>query len=173
MIIRPTLMLIFLLSVAAVADETERDAIGRVIDDFHDAAAEGDAVRYLGHLTDDAVFMGTDEWERWPKHPDFSEYVESRFDESAGWNYEPVERVIRIADSGEMAWFDEVIYSEQNGRFRGTGVLTRQDGTWKIAHYAMSFLIFNENWNDVIELTKKTRAEKDAALRQPAQSSLR
>ncbi len=68
-----------------------------------------------------------------------------------------------LADSGDTAWFDEVIFSETNGRFRGTGVVVKSEGEWKIAHYAMSFLIFNENWPEVVELTRKTAAEKKAA----------
>jgi ketosteroid isomerase-like protein len=146
----------------ALATEQDEEAIGSVLDDFHDAAAHGDRNRYLGHLTDDAVFMGTDEWERWPLHPDFANYVDGRFENGAGWNYRSVERNIRVAGSGDVAWFDEVIFSQANGRFRGTGVLLRQDGTWKIAQYAMSFLVFNENWQDVIELTRRTRAGKEA-----------
>jgi ketosteroid isomerase-like protein len=149
----------------AVAAHHEEQAIGEVLDDFHDAAAHGDKARYLGHMTDDAVFMGTDEWERWPKHPDFVEYVNGRFKDGAGWSYRSVERELSVADSGNVAWFDEVVYSETNGRFRGTGVLVKQDGAWKIAHYAMSFLVFNENWQDVVELTRKTRAEKEAGER--------
>ena len=137
------------------------DAIGRVIDDFHDAAAHGDKERYLGHMTDDGVFMGTDEWERWPKHPDFVDYVDMRFKDGAGWTYRSVERAITLSRSADTAWFDEVVYSESNGRFRGTGVVVLEDGNWKIAHYAMSFLVFNENWNDVIELTRKTREMKE------------
>ena len=162
--VRLLLILTLLLSAIAVGDnaESDLDAIGRVIDDFHDAAAHGDKARYLGHLTEDAVFMGTDEWERWPKHPDFSDYVDSRFENGSGWNYASVERTIRIADAADIAWFDEVLFSAQNGRFRGTGVLTLQDGNWKIAHYAMSFLILNENWDEVIELTRKTRDHEAA-----------
>ena len=157
--IRHLLLLTLLVSVIAAADNAESGlgAIGRLIDDFHDAAAHGDKARYLDHLTEDAVFMGTDEWERWPKHPEFSDYVDSRFKNGSGWNYKSVERTIRISDSADIAWFDEVLFSEQNGRFRGTGVLTLEDGSWKIAHYAMSFLILNENWNEVIELTRKTK----------------
>ena len=157
--VRLLLILTLLLSAIAAADnaESDLDAIGRVIDDFHDAAAHGDKVRYLDHLIEDAVFMGTDEWERWPKQPEFSDYVDGRFNNGSGWNYKSVERTIRIADSADIAWFDEVLFSEQNGRFRGTGVLTQQDGHWKIAHYAMSFLILNENWDEIIELTRKTR----------------
>ena len=155
--------LAMLFSVTAIADNQETDllAIGAVIDNFHDAAAHGDKTRYLDQLTDDAVFMGTDEWERWPKQPDFIDYVGSRFKDGTGWKYQSVERTIKISDSSEFAWFDEVIFSASNGRFRGTGVLSRQDGRWKIAHYAMSFLIFNENWDDVIELSRKAKARKE------------
>jgi hypothetical protein len=135
-----------LIAGTAVADHHEETLAGAVLDDFHDAAAHGDKDRYLGHMTDDAVFMG---------------YVNSRFKDGAGWNYQSVERKMVIADNADTAWFDEVVFSESNGRFRGTGVLVKQGGQWKIAHYAMSFLVFNENWQEVIELTKKTRAEKE------------
>ncbi len=155
--------LILVFSIAAVADNhnTELAAINKVLDDFHDAAAHGDKQRYLDHFTEDGVFLGTDEWERWPKHPEFTEYVGSRFKDGSGWNYKSVERVVSISAAVDVAWFDEVLFSEQNGRFRGTGVLARQNGTWKIAHYAMSFLILNENWEEVIELTRKTNELKE------------
>jgi len=165
MTIRHLYLLILLLPVVAASDEStaEISVIGNVIDAFHDAAANGDKERYLGQMTDNGVFLGTDEWERWPKQPEFIDYVGSRFKDGVGWNYRSVERQIQIADSGDTAWFDEVLFSEQNGRFRGTGVLSKQDGNWKIAHYAMSFLILNENWPEVIELTKKTMTEKEGS----------
>ena len=90
--------------------------------------------------------------------PDFDDYVDGRFKDGTGWNYKSVDRTIRFSNRSDVAWFDEVLYSETNGRIRSTGVLTRQSGQWKLEHYAMSFLIFNENWDEVIELTMKTRA---------------
>jgi len=153
-----SLFLIMTLCLSGFAYSADVDDIGKVLDNFHDAAAHADKDRYLGLMTDDAVFMGTDEWERWPKHPDFTDYVDGRF-KNGGWSYKSVERQIRVADSDDIAWFDEVVFSESNGRFRGTGVLTRQNGTWKIAHYAMSFLVLNENWEEVVELTRKTKAQ--------------
>ena len=107
--VRLLLILTLLLSAIAAADnaESDLDAIGRVIDDFHDAAAHGDKLRYLDHLTEDAVFMGTDEWERWPKQPEFSDYVDGRFNNGSGWNYKSVERTIRIAELADIAWFDD------------------------------------------------------------------
>ena len=157
---RQLLLLMLLLPLLVAAENTGPDvaAVANVIDDFHDAAAHGDKERYLGHLTEDAVFMGTDEWERWPKHPDFIEYVNGRFKDGVGWNYKSVERTIRFGERADIAWFDEVLYSETHGRFRGTGVLTRQSGQWQLEHYAMSFLIMNENWEEVIELTRTTKA---------------
>ena len=159
---RQLLFLMLLLPMLAAAENTGPDvaAVANVIDDFHDAAAHGDKERYLGHLTEHAVFMGTDEWERWPKHPDFIEYVDGRFKDGVGWNYKSVERTIRFGERPDIAWFDEVLYSETHGRFRGTGVLTRQSGQWQLEHYAMSFLILNENWEEVVELTKTTQTLK-------------
>jgi len=156
--IQHSLFLTIILCFSGIAYSANVDDIGKVLDNFHDAAAHADKDRYLGLMTDDAVFMGTDEWERWPKHPDFTDYVDGRF-KNGGWSYKSVERQVRVADSGDIAWFDEVVFSESNGRFRGTGVLTRQNGTWKIAHYAMSFLVLNENWEEVVDLTKKTKAQ--------------
>ncbi len=163
------LRLVTLLTVlfAAIACAQQPDAhavaIEAVLDDFHNAAANGDKDRYLKHLTDDAVFMGTDEMERWPKDPNFTDYVNARFQNGRGWEYRSVERHVSIGDDFDVAWFDEVVFSETNGRFRGTGVLVRESNAWKIAHYAMSFLIFNENWEEVIAITRRTAQEKSAA----------
>ena len=161
---RTLLFSILLLPLMAVADSTAADieAVGEVIDDFHDAAAHGDKERYFSHLADDAVFLGTDEWERWPKHPDFDDYVDGRFKDGSGWNYKSVDRTISFNQRADVAWFDEVVFSETYGRYRGTGVLSLQSGQWKLEHYAMSFLILNENWEEVVELTRATKALKKA-----------
>ncbi len=145
------------------ADEASREAVDAVLDDFHAAAAAGDRDRYLGLMTANGVFLGTDEWERWPKEPDFTDYVSGRFSDGGGWTYRSVDRNVDFSPDGGVAWFDEVVFSETNGRFRGTGVLLLQDGEWRIAHYAMSFLIFNEDWPAVVELTRKTREAKKGA----------
>ena len=138
-----------------------RALIAAAIDDFHAAAAQGDNARYLNHLTDDAVFLGTDEWERWPKEPVFRDYVDSRFQDGVGWAYRSVERNVQLDDERGVAWFDEVVQSVSNGgRFRGTGVVVNVDGEWKIAHYALSFLVFNEDWEAVLELSQRTRERK-------------
>ena len=149
-------------SLVVAADDTlsELDVVNAVIDDFHLAAAQGDKTRYLGLMTDDSVFLGTDEWERWPLQPEFSDYVNARFKDGSGWTFTAVERTVAFSDSRSIAWFDEIAVSDQYGRFRGTGVLSREQGEWRIEHYALSFLILNENWDEVSALTKKTLEEK-------------
>ena len=54
---RQLLFLTLLLPLMALGGNTGPDfeAVGKVIDDFHDAAAHGDKQRYFGHLTNDAV----------------------------------------------------------------------------------------------------------------------
>ncbi|MGI9206301.1 MAG: nuclear transport factor 2 family protein [Woeseiaceae bacterium] len=165
MTIRRLLFMSLLIPVLTAAQDSDPtiDSIEAVLDDFHDAAAHGDKARYLGHMTKNGVFMGTDEWERWPKNPDFTDYVDGRFKDGGGWSYRSVDRKVQLSEFSNVAWFDEVVFSETNGRFRGTGVLVLEEGEWKIAHYAMSFLVFNEIWEDVIKLTKQTQAEKDKA----------
>ncbi|MEM6707207.1 MAG: nuclear transport factor 2 family protein [Pseudomonadota bacterium] len=145
---------------SAARDTTPTDAspatvertVDSVIDGFHAAAAAGDKDRYLGAMTESGVFLGTDEWERWPRQPDFEAYVGERFKEGGGWSYTPEERTVAFSANGRVAWFDEVVVHERYGRFRGTGVLTRGVNGWKIAHYALSFLVPNEHWDQVTEL---------------------
>ena len=65
-------------------------------------AAHGDKERYFAHLTHDAVYLGTDEWERWPKYPDFDDYVNGRFKDGSGWTYKSVDRTIRSNNSSVL-----------------------------------------------------------------------
>lgn len=145
-------------------------AVAAVLDDFHDAADKGDKARYLGHFTEDGVFLGTDDWERWPL-PVFRDYVEKRFQGGKGWSYRAVERHVRVAEDGGTAWFDEIVESAKWGRFRGTGVLLKRDGQWKVAHYALSFLIPNAVGEEVSRLAQAAEkaAEKKAEKKAPAE----
>ncbi|PCJ39300.1 MAG: hypothetical protein COA71_14370 [SAR86 cluster bacterium] len=137
-------------------------AIIAVLDDFHDAAAQADVGRYLGHMTNDAVFIGTDEHERWSMQPDFSEYVNDRF-AAGGWSYYSTNKNINFSQDGSVAWFDETSISNSMGaHFRGSGVLERINGEWKIAHYVLSVLVYNELWDGVMELITVEREKRES-----------
>ncbi len=101
----------------------EEQAIIAVLDDFHAAAAAADVEGYLGLMTEDAVFLGTDEHERWPMQPDFINYVNERF-AAGGWSYYSTNKNINFSQDGAVAWFDESSISNNTGvHFRGSGVL--------------------------------------------------
>jgi len=133
--------------------------INQKMDDFHDAADKGDRMRYLNHFAEDGVFMGTDDWERWP-YEEFSKYVNKHFKDGKGWSYRPVKRFINTNMQKDMAWVDEIVESEKWGRFRGTVVLEKSEQGWKIKHYSLTKLVPNEAWEVVSEMTKKAFSER-------------
>jgi hypothetical protein len=135
--------------------------IAEVIDGLHTAASKADLKGYLSSFTETGVFMGTDDWERWSRPNTLDTYVAERFAGGTGWTYESVDRNITLASSEDIAWFDEITVSKKWGRFRGTGVLVKQAGSWKIAHYSMSVLVPNEAWLDVSEINLKAFAERN------------
>ncbi|WOJ92716.1 nuclear transport factor 2 family protein [Congregibacter variabilis] len=145
------LILLLLLAVPTVADNGPQSAINALLDDFHQAAADADRERYLGYFAADGVFMGTDDWERWPL-PEFRDYVTERFAGGTGWAYSPEKRFVTMGPGGESAWFDEIVVSQRWGRFRGTGVLLKVGDAWKIAHYSLTALVPNERFADVAKV---------------------
>jgi ketosteroid isomerase-like protein len=145
----------------AVASD-DKTAINDLMDGFHAAAARADREGYLGYFTKDGVFMGTDDWERWPLNPDFTKYVTERFKEGKGWTYKAIERHIAFSPDHKVAWFDEITRSEKWGLFRGTGVLLKQDQGWKITHYSMSVLVPNEAWVAVSDISKAAVKRRNA-----------
>ncbi|WDE04713.1 nuclear transport factor 2 family protein [Thalassomonas viridans] len=126
--------------------------VARVLDDFHRAAARADMQTYLGLMTKDAVFLGTDAGERWDKQA-FSEFVEPYFSQGKGWLYRPQER--HITQSGKnMAFFDELLSNESYGVCRGSGVLVKTAAGWKIAQYNLSIPLPNAIAKQVVKQIK-------------------
>jgi ketosteroid isomerase-like protein len=121
--------------------------IAAVLDDWHDAAARSDEARYFGHLTDDAIFLGTDATERWDV-AQFRAYAHRPFSEGRGWVMRSVRRAIRV--EGALAWFDEDLETVNLGPARGSGVLVQgADGVWRIAHYNLTITVPNERFDAV------------------------
>lgn len=135
----------------ALAEKSDLKTINALLDDFHQAAAVGDKQRYLNHFAPNSVFMGTDDWERWPL-AEFIDYVDKRFVDGKGWNYHSEERNVSFSTDGNTGWFDEIMVSEQWGRFRGTGVVVHIDNEWKIAFYSLTLLLPNEAWEKATQI---------------------
>lgn len=122
--------------------------IDSVLTAFHDAAGRGDYEAYFALFAPEAVFLGTDDWERWER-PAFEAYARPRF-ERGGWKYASTERHVFVADDGRTAWFDEMLQNASMGTTRGSGVLVRVDGDWRIAQYNLSMPIPNEIADSVV-----------------------
>ncbi len=127
--------------------------IDALLDGWHRAASRADAAGYLGLLAQDATYLGTDPLERWSR-AEFEAFVRPYFDAGRGWTYEPRERHVALAPGGDVAWFDEKLWNEKYGECRGTGVLVKEGGAWKLAHYSLTLLVPNEATPEVVEVIR-------------------
>lgn len=151
------LFLISLVLLVSACEQPQRnlnpseDEVHAVLDDWHNAAAEADFERYFNYFhSDSSIFMGTDATERWTV-PEFKAYAKPHFDKGDAWNFSPVERHLYFSDDGNTSWFDEKLDTPNLGPARGTGVLVREDTTWKIAHYNLSITIPNAIADTVVK----------------------
>src|SRR3712207_6580668 len=134
----PSLLLLGACASLPVADE--RASAAATLDALHAAAARADGEAYFALFTPDAVFIGTDVTERWSL-PAFKAYAQPVFGQGRGWTYTPRTRTVTLAPVACrcVAWFDEVLDGASYGTSRGTGVLLRGPGGWKVAQYALTF----------------------------------
>ena len=130
--------------IAFGAETTPQDrAVDAVLTAFHTAAADADGSTYFSLLADDAIYIGTDASERWTVD-EFRAFAEPYFSEGRGWTYTATERNIVIDRGQKVAWFDEMLVNETYGVCRGTGVLVKEDGGWRITQYHLTFPIPND-----------------------------
>ncbi|WP_299075047.1 nuclear transport factor 2 family protein [uncultured Paraglaciecola sp.] len=147
------LILAMLLQFSAYASDTQ-NLITSVLDSFHQAASDADQKQYFDLLTDNAVFIGTDASERWDKKA-FKAFAKPYFDKGQGWTYVPYNRHITLADSGDLAWFDEMLDSQSYGECRGTGVLVLTKNGWKISQYHLTIPVPNALAKDLVQQIKQ------------------
>ena len=158
-------IIIFVLSVlighysfAQKGNNNEKRAINEVLESWHKAASDADFDAYFGKMTADAIFIGTDASENW-QNDEFRAFSKPYFDRGRAWSFTAIDRNIYINDAGDLAWFDELL-STQMRLCRGSGVLKKENGVWKIAHYVLSITIPNENVSEIVTIKK----EKDSIL---------
>ena len=139
---------------ALSSNDSIQNQLNLLLDQWHRDAADGNHAAYIGAMTGDGVFIGTDATECWTT-PEFGVWSKPFFDRKRTWNFKPVSRNIHPAENNSVAWFDELLYT-QMGICRGSGVLQKVNGQWKIAQYVLSATIPNE-------IMKKVTALKSAA----------
>lgn len=154
----PLLLLLLAPGVRAADAPSPAAAIARLMDSWHQAASRADADAYFGAFAPDGVFLGTDDGERWTVEQ-FRAYAAPHFSKGQGWTYLPRDRHVSLAPDGQTAWLDEKLDNTAYGRLRGTGVLRRIDGAWRIAHYSMSFPVPNARTREVVAVIRGEPAE--------------
>jgi len=149
--------LIVFLMITAFSTNAQNTAvkdIGEVVDTWHLAAANADFDTYFNILAEDAVFVGTDAAEVWNKH-EFMTFSKPYFDKGKAWSFTSKQRNVYVDASGEIAWFDELLDTWMQ-LCRGSGVLKKVDGVWKISHYVLSVTIPNDEIQKVITVKKES-----------------
>ncbi len=131
-------------------------SVSETLDLLHDAAARADGETYFSLFAPSAVFFGTDPSERWTL-AQFRSFATPRFVEGSGWTYTPTRRFVDFdPERPEIAWFDETLHNDRYGRCRGTGVLRRIDGAWKIQQYNLSIPIPNAITSMIVDQIEQT-----------------
>jgi len=130
---------------AAGPGSAEKSAheIDRFMNAWHLAAAQADATTYFAALAPGAVFLGTDIRERWSKE-EFQKWAAPYFQRPSAWIFRASRRQVTLSADGSTAWFDEDLVSESYWPCRGSGVLEKIAGQWKIRQYNLAFTIPNE-----------------------------
>jgi hypothetical protein len=126
------------------------DEAGEVLDRFHRAASEARFDEYFALFSPDGIFIGTDATERWTVD-EFKAYAKPHFDRGRGWTYVPVERHVNVSADNRHASFDELLDNASLGRCRGTGVLRRVGGAWKIEQYHLTIPVPNALADEVVK----------------------
>lgn len=134
-----------------VTDNTT--AVNQVLDAWHKASATADADAFFGAMTEDGIYLGTDASERWLRD-ELREWAKFAFEREVAWAFTSSKRELYFSNNQKTVWFEEML-DTQMGVCRGSGVLTKVDGEWKIRHYDLSIMVPNDLVKDFMTLVEK------------------
>jgi hypothetical protein len=130
--------------------DDDKKQIASMLDSFNAAAAKADYNGYFNYYTSDAIFIGTDATERWDKQQ-FMVWAKKYFDRGKAWNFKSIDRHIYIGENKNIAWFDELLNTQMK-ICRGSGVVVKKDGMWKIQQYVLSITMPNDQIDGAVKL---------------------
>ncbi|MCU7616091.1 nuclear transport factor 2 family protein [Chryseobacterium sp. PBS4-4] len=128
--------------------EKEKTEIGKMLDAFNVAAAKADYKTYFDFFAEESTFIGTDATEVWNKK-EFMIWAKPHFDKKKTWNFTSLKRNIYFSKDGKLAWFDELLDTQMK-ICRGSGVLEKINGVWKVKQYVLSVTVPNEIIDKVV-----------------------
>jgi len=135
--------------------EKEKTEITKMLDGFNTAAAKADFTAYFNYYADESTFIGTDATEIWDKKA-FMVWAKPYFDKKKTWDFTSLKRNIYFSKDGKLAWFDELLDTQMK-ICRGSGVVEKIDGQWKVKQYVLSVTVPNEIVDNVV--VEKTKIE--------------
>ena len=133
----------------ATSAQDQKKAINTFLDSWHKDAANADFKNYFDKIAEDGIYIGTDATENWNKKQ-FEVFAKPYFDKGKAWSFSALERNIYFSSDKKFAWFDELL-STQMKICRGSGVLEKINGQWKIKQYVLSMTIPNDTSDEVIK----------------------
>jgi len=154
-----SIFLALLLAGTAHASPSPPDAqqpVSETLDHFHEAASKADGKVYFDLFAPEGVFIGTDAGERWTVE-EFRKYAEPHFSKGKGWTYISKSRHVDLAPGGDVAWFDEILENKSYGLCRGSGVLRKIDGKWKISQYHLTIPVPNALAETVVKMIREKK----------------
>lgn len=128
--------------------EKEKSEISTMLDAFNVAAAKADYTGYFNFFADESTFIGTDATEIWNKN-EFMVWAKPYFDKKKTWNFKALKRNIYFSKDGKLAWFDELLDTQMK-ICRGSGVVEKINGSWKVKQYVLSVTVPNEVVDKVV-----------------------
>ncbi|MEN0006525.1 MAG: nuclear transport factor 2 family protein [Bacteroidota bacterium] len=123
------------------------------VNDWHQAAATANADAFFGAMTPDGIYIGTDATERWLRD-ELRDWAKAAFEREVAWDFKAVEREVYFSRDGRYAWWEESLDTWM-GICRGSGVVEKQEGQWKIKHYHLSVTVPNEKIKEFKKLVGK------------------
>ena len=123
------------------------------MNNWHLSASKADFNSYFDAMDESFVFLGTAPGERWTKEQ-FSLFSKPYFDKGKAWDFKASNRKWTYSSNRKIAWFDEDLDTWMRS-CRGTGILVKERGEWKLIYYNLHVLIENEKMTEFIELRDK------------------
>ncbi len=142
-------ILLMCLCLVSCKQHVDKKSINNLVDNWHNAASNANLDTFFNCMSNDAVYIGTDPSERWSRKQ-FYKFCKPYFERGKAWDFKPYNRKI-YTDKNGIIWFDELLHTWM-GTCRGSGVIVKENGTYKIAHYHLSVTVKNSKIKQFLQI---------------------
>lgn len=143
-------LFILLITVQLSWSFSQTSILNPIVDEWHANATNTNFDAYFDIMTANFVFLGTAPGERWTK-TEFATFCKPFFEKGSAWAFIPSNRNWVFSKDKKTAWFDEDLSTWMEG-CRGSGIMVKERGIWKLAYYNLTVLIENEKIQEFIKL---------------------